>query len=73
MANNNDLKVLHDAVVGREIPMEMEFDPKELTFQYTYKPYVDDKVKEVGYPESESSSESESPSESSSVQNSNPE
>lgn len=67
MANNNDLKVLHDAVVGREIPMEMEFDPKELTFQYAYKPYVDDKVKEVGYPESES------PSESSSVQNSNPE
>lgn len=61
MANNNDLKVLHDTVVGREIPMEMEFDPKDITFQYQHFPYVGDKTKWYGMPESEDESPKSEP------------
>lgn len=54
MANKtNDLNVIHEAVVGREIPMEMEFNPKEITFQYAHMPYVDPKCKLYGMPEEE--------------------
>ena len=46
----NDLKTLYEAIVGREIPMEMEFDPKDICDQYAHNPYVDPKVKLYGMP-----------------------
>lgn len=47
MAKTNDLKTLHEAVVGRTIPMEMDFDPKELSDQYAHTPYVNEFVPTV--------------------------
>lgn len=55
MAKTNDLKVLHEAVVGRTIPMEMDFDPKELSDQYAHTPYIDPKCKLYGMPDAEES------------------
>lgn len=49
----NDLKTIHDVIAGMEIPIEMEFDPKDITFQYAHFPYVGDKTKWYGMPESE--------------------
>lgn len=56
--STNDLKVLHEAVVGREIPMEMEIDA-ELSFQYAHNPYVDQKVPLYGMPEEEEEEQQE--------------
>ena len=40
----NDIKILHESIIGRNIPLKMEFEPKDLTFQYAHKPYIDQRV-----------------------------
>lgn len=54
----NDLKTIHDVIAGMEIPIEMEFDPKDITFQYAHFPYVGDETKWYGMPDSESDPQS---------------
>lgn len=63
MANKtNDLKVLYDAEQGIVPPIEAPegmSENKQVQVEYMHTPYVDEKVKEVGYPEAEEEEEEE--------------
>lgn len=63
MANKtNDLKVLYDAEQGIVPPIEAPegmSENKQVQVEYMHTPYVDEKVREAGYPEAETEEEPE--------------